>query len=164
MDVKMANASTECRDIATVELQKLLLLANRMTIVSSQKRQLLFQLAKAPLGVLLQLNDEYFEGSSGIRESLAGLAKALLNLRNLGDGNIETLDHDDYIDCPHCQSNLTHLPDMNETESDKDSGRGETDAEASRYIFCAVCSEAYTLAFARLSVSGTGFGLEEPLE
>lgn len=156
----MANDLTEHREIATAELQKLLLLANRMTIVSSQKRQLLFQLTKAPLAVLLQLNDDHFAGSSRIRESLAGLAKALLNLRNLGAGKIDTLDHDDYIDCPHCETSLTHLPGMDEAES----SLSQTDAQATRFIFCAVCSEAYTLAFARLSVCGTGFSVEESLD
>ena len=85
------------QDLVAAELRKVLLLANKMTIVDSAQRQILFELTKAPIHALLQLNETHYQQSDTIRDSIASLASALLKVRNLGDGTIETLGHEQLL-------------------------------------------------------------------
>lgn len=141
---------------AARELRKVLLVANKMTIVDSAQRQILFELTKAPIHSLLQLNDLHFEKSPQIRGSIALLASALLKVRNLGDGKIETLGHEHPIDCPFCDTKITRLT----AEDVNDQSDNHDDPDANQwYVFCGQCSEEYTLALAKLSSQESGFGV-----
>ena len=146
------------QDLVAAELRKVLLLANKMTIVDSAQRQILFELTKAPIHALLQLNETHYQQSDTIRDSIASLASALLKVRNLGDGTIETLGHEQAIDCPFCDTKITRLTPADVANP---SSHQKDHPDADRwYIFCGQCSEEYTLALAKLSSVELGFGVE----
>lgn len=142
----------QTKSVAAEELKKILLLANKMTTVDSERRRILFELTKAPVTKLLELSSQSTQKSNAIRENIASLARALLDLRNLGAGQIETLAQDDFIDCPHCLTTLTRTS----------TGIDNHEGHEAWYVYCRPCSVEYTLAFEQLCHEDAGFGVDSP--
>ena len=144
----------QTKSVAAEELKKILLLANKMTIVDSERRRILFELTKAPVTKLLELGQLSLDHRHAIRENIASLARALLDLRNLGDGQIETLAQDDFIDCPHCLTTLTRTS----------TGIESHQSHEAWYVYCRPCSVEYALAFEQLCHDEVGFGVDSPTQ
>lgn len=133
---------------AAREMDRVLMLANKMTIASSENRKLLFQLTQAPINSLLKLNRERFQNSESIRGRIAMLAQSLLILRNLKCGEI-TEDRSDGIgDCPACLSVILRYQTQTAT----------TNEDAAWVAYCPECSDLYQKPLEMLAIDDVGFG------
>lgn len=134
---------------AAREMDRVLAIAHKMTVADSAKRRLLFQLTKAPVRTLLDLNRNHFGNSESIRGRIAMLAESLLKLRNLNDGQITEDRSDGFGDCPYCSTPIRRFqPQHNPTPNDP------------WLIYCPECSRLYGKPLEKLSVYGVGFGTE----
>jgi len=135
---------------AAREMDRIRMLAQKMTVASSDTRRLLFQLTKAPIEDLLSLNAKQFDNSESIRGRIAMLAKSLLTLRNLGDSNIHIDRSDGVGDCPFCDTPITRFqPQENPTQEDP------------WRIYCSQCTAIYSTEMERLAAPALGFGTEK---
>lgn len=148
----MRNSDTsQHKDIkaAAREMDRILAIAHKMTVASSEKRQILFQLTKAPIAVLLKLNQNTFGNSESIRGRVALLAESLLTLRNLGDGQIQEDRSDGFGNCPYCMTTILRIQPQSKPKP--------TDPWL---IYCPQCSNIYSKPLEKLSIDGVGFGTE----
>lgn len=144
------NPQSKATQSVASEMDRILALAHKMTVASSQNRQLLFQLTKAPVETLLVINSEHFDDSQTIRTSIAMLAKSLLTLRNLGDGQIETDQSDGIGDCPYCETEITRYQPQDDPKPDDP-----------WLIFCSQCTEIFHADYKRLTNPESGFGIDQ---
>lgn len=135
---------------AAREMDRVLMLANKMTVASSENRKLLFQLTKAPINSLLKLNQERFEDSQSIRGRIAMLAQSLLTLRNLRDGSIVEDRSDGVGACPACETPILRYQAQAESKN----------SQAAWIVYCPECSDLYQKPLEMLSVYGVGFGTD----
>ena len=140
----------EATNAVVSEMDRILALAHKMTVASSQNRQLLFQLTKAPVGSLLKINQQHFADSYVIRDSIALMAKSLLTLRNLGEGQIEIDQSDGLGNCPYCETEITRYQPQDDPQPDDP-----------WLVFCSQCIEIFHPEFKRLANPEFGFGTDE---
>ena len=134
---------------AAREMDRILMVAHKMTVASSSKREILFELTKAPIAKLLELNEHRFGSSESIRGRIAMLAKSLVMLRNLNDGKIMDDRSDGLGDCPCCSTPIKRFqPKHQPTPVDP------------WLVYCPQCSGIYTKPLDRLSLGGVGFGTD----
>jgi len=134
---------------AAREMDRILMVAHKMTVASSSKRQVLFELTKAPIAKLLELNVHRFGNSESIRGRIAMLAKSLVTLRNLNDGKIAEDRSDGFGDCPYCSTPIKRFQPQYKPKPDDP-----------WLIYCPQCSDIYTKPLDRLSLDGVGFGTD----
>jgi hypothetical protein len=137
---------------AAREMDRVLMLANKMTVASSENRKLLFQLAKAPINSLLDLNRDRFDDSESIRGRIAMLAQSLLTLRNLRDGSIIEDRSDGIGACPACETPILRY--QNQAQANTNSN------QMAWIVYCPECSDIYQKPLEMLSVHGVGFGTD----
>jgi hypothetical protein len=145
----LSNPHSEHIFAASREMDRILMVAHKMTVASSEKRRILFELTKAPIDSLLELNQKHFGNSESIRGRIAMLAKSLLTLRNLNDGQIIVDLSDGFGDCPYCSSPITRFQPQYKPKHDDP-----------WLIYCPECSDMYIKPLEKLSLCGVGFGTE----
>lgn len=134
---------------AAAAMDRILYTAHAMTVASSTRRRQLFQKCKAPIDELLALNEEHFGGSPQIRGNIALLAKSLVTLRNLGDGQILEDRSDGEGLCPYCATPITKYQPQYDPKSDDP-----------YLIYCNKCSDIYIRAISKLDMPTVGFGTD----
>lgn len=137
-------------DAAAEELDNILFVAQKMTVASSEKRQILFKLTKIPVDNLLELNRRHFDDSEAIHGRIALLAKALVTLRNLGGGAIHEDRSDGWGNCPHCETRIERFQPQEDPRP-----------EDPWVVFCPACREVTARALERLAAPDVGFGTSE---
>jgi len=145
----LSNPQSEHIFAAAREMDRILMLAHKMTVASSEKRRILFQLTKAPIDELLALNRNHFGNSESIRGRIAMLAKSLLTLRNLNDGQIGNDRSDGIGDCPYCSTPIKRFQPQYRPKPDDP-----------WLIYCPECSTIYIEPLEKLSLHGVGFGTD----
>ena len=144
-----SHPQSECIFAAAREMDRILLVAHRMTVASSSKREILFELTKAPIAQLLELNEHHFGNSESIRGRIAMLAKSLVTLRNLNDGKIADDRSDGFGNCPYCSTHIKRFQPQYKPKPDDP-----------WLIYCPQCSNLYTKPLEKLSLVGVGFGTD----
>lgn len=147
--IKADETAVEIKNSIVGALERILTLANKMTVTTSANRQILFQLTKSPIESLLEINREHFGNSEAVRARIAVLAKALLTVRNMGEGHILVDRADGNGTCPHCDSIIQCLPGQPDAAA-----QPETDTPW--IIYCPKCSLFYFAALESLSRDGFG--------
>ena len=135
---------------AAEELDNIHFVAQKMTVASSENRQLLFKLTRIPIENLLQLNQRHFGNSDSIRGRIAMLANELLTLRNLGAGQITGECLEGSGNCPHCETPVQQCqPQKDPLPNDP-------------WInYCPACTVFIGKAIERLTVPHVGFGIAD---
>ncbi|GEM_PF-1944909 len=161
------NFDWDPKDRISQELERILNLANKMTVTTSTNRQILFQLTKSPIEALLKINQSHFGNSDLIRGFIAVLAKSLLTVRSLGEGQILDDRSDGNGSCPDCDTVIQSISPDQSTAPNHSTPVSRNGVEppvneflpgkdVARIIYCPSCSVPYTAALQILSSQGFG--------